>query len=1116
MSEVDRCVDASWLSGSGADVAGVVLAGTVTWLMADAEGLTRLAEVGGVEVGGVAEAITRLYRVVSESVAAHGGVRPVAQAEGGSVVVAFARASDAVGCALDLQRAALAPMKLRVSLHTGELQVQDDDFNYTCPTVIQAARLLELAHGGQTVLSATTGDLVVDGLPVDAWLADLGSHRLRDLPRPVRVMQLCHRSLRNTFPALQTVKSVTAFTALGLAVPLTTFVGRSTQIIEVQALVVGKRLLTLSGPGGVGKTRLALQVAAHTIGEFPDGQWFVDLAPVTDPDMVAIAVVRALGLADQPGCPIKTREVLSRYIGDRRMLVVLDSCEHLVDACAELLFTLLRACPAVTFLTTSREPIGVAGEVTWRVCPLSLASEAVELFTDRAGLVQPGFSLTEDNTALVSEICRRLDGIPLAIELAAARIRTLSLAEIAAGLDNRFSLLTGGARTAVRRQQTLRACMDWSHALLTDSEQILFRRLAVFPGAFDLTAVQAIAGQDTLDGYHFVDQLTQLVDKSLVMATDNHGCARYQLLETARQYAQEKLDESSEAPTIHNRHRDHYTQLVTALDTVTGNDHEQRIQQAETEITNLRAAFTWDRTTNNTTHALQLACVLQPIWFGRVHMHEGLAWFDSILGKDPTDHLNVPAPILAQGLANKVMLHTMLAHSPAGGTDITAQAQQALAIARNTADPAALVRALTACGFSSGYDPQAAHSYFTEATELAHTLDDKWTLNQILYWKVVGTCIAGDPTTLRTATQTAQNLAEAIGDQFVLRQCRLWRSMAHLWQGNLTEAITQSHAVTTDAQAATDTITQILGLYVQARALAHHDPTAAQHTAHTAVHTATTLGGIYQGLSYAATICAALAAGDITTATQAADAGQPHLSTQHDLVTTHHELMAQSALAQGDTITARRYADDAIRTTKGWHLMTALTTRARIAITQDEPEQARDDLHAALTCATDTQAYLGTPDTLELLAQLIHKTGRHPEAARLYGAASQLRQQTNQTRFKTWDTHYHTSLTTLHETMGTQDFNSAWNEGTALTTDEAILYAQRGRGKRKRPATGWESLTPAEHNIVRLISQGQETKDIATRLFVSIRTVQTHLTRIYTKLNITSRLQLIQEAARHT
>ena len=342
------------------------------------------------------------------------------------------------------------------------------------------------------MLSGATEPLVVDQLPPDVTLNDLGSHPLRDLPRPERVVQLCHPDLHNDFPPLRTANAVAAE---HLPVQLSSFIGRQAEMNGIREALADNRLVTLTGAGGAGKTRLAMQVAATMATEFADGVWYVDLAPITDPEVVPVTVARALGLPDQPGQ--QTMDVLLRFIRDRQMLILLDNCEHLLDASAELIVALLGACPALTLLATSREPIGVTGEVSWRVPSLSLADEAIELFSDRARRTKPEFRVTADNAEAVTEICRRLDGLPLAIELAAARVRALSPAEILDSLHDQFRLLTGGARTAVRRQQTLRASVDWSHALLSEPEQVLFRRLAVFHGGFDVDAAHAVAGEPT-------------------------------------------------------------------------------------------------------------------------------------------------------------------------------------------------------------------------------------------------------------------------------------------------------------------------------------------------------------------------------------------------------------------------------------------------------------------------------------------------------------------------------------------------------------------------------------------------------------------------------------------
>jgi class 3 adenylate cyclase len=407
-------IDAAPLNWSDLGVSELVPTGTVTLLLADVEGSTRLWETQPDEM---TASFATLDRTLARVVDIHHGVRPIEQGEGDSFVIAFGRASDAVACALALQRTPLDPIRLRIGLHTGEVQLRDES-NYIGPTINRTARLRDLAHGGQTVLSNTTSDLVEDRLPATAWLTDLGTHAVRDLPRPERVVQLCHPELRNEFPALRTPKTARSH---NLPAQLTSFVGRQAEMNQIRGSFNDNRLVTLTGAGGAGKTRLAIEVARQLTAEFDEGVCYVELAPITDPALVPVAAARALGLRDEPGR--SCLDTVARFIGDRRVLIVLDNCEHVLDAVAELTAALLSACPQLSLLTTSREPIGLAGEVIYRVPSLSLDDEAMELFADRARRARPDLAVNEANANAVAEICHRLDGLPLAIEFAAARTR---------------------------------------------------------------------------------------------------------------------------------------------------------------------------------------------------------------------------------------------------------------------------------------------------------------------------------------------------------------------------------------------------------------------------------------------------------------------------------------------------------------------------------------------------------------------------------------------------------------------------------------------------------------------------------------------------------------------
>jgi DNA-binding NarL/FixJ family response regulator len=501
------------------------------------------------------------------------------------------------------------------------------------------------------------------------------------------------------------------------------------------------------------------------------------------------------------------------------------------------------------------------------------------------------------------------------------------------------------------------------------------------------------------------------------------------------------------------------------------------------------------------------------LWQARGRIREGLAWFDAVLTDENTHRLEVAPAVRARALADRAVLALW-----AGAADTMDQAQQALAIAREVDDPALLSCALTACGLTAaGQNPEVARPHFAQALGLARELDDRWRLSQILARQANAANLAGDPIAARAAAEEGHDFADAIGDQFNSRHCRWCLGIAQLCQGQLAGAAAQFGALVAEAEAAHDGLHKAYNLTEQAIVLAYEgEMGAARAAADAAIESTSELGGLSAGSAYSALGLAALAAGDAATALDACEAAWQHLSALPATAAVQRANIAQAALAGGDLMAARRWADDAVSTATGWYLVVALTTRARVAIAEGEPEKAERDAHEALALAAEVQAYLGISDTLECLAALAGDAGSHREAARLFGAAHGIRLRMGAVRFKVWDAGYEASVAALRDAMAEKDFESAWAEGAALSTEETIAYAQRGRGERKRPASGWASLTPAELDVVRLVSDGLANNDIATRLFVSPRTVQTHLTHVYTKLGLTSRMQLAQEAARHT
>ena len=1074
--------------------------GTVTLLLADVEGSTRLWETRPAEM---AAALKLLNDSVCEIVSAHDGARPLEQGEGDSFVAAFSRATDALGCAHDIQRTCPEPIRLRIGLHTGEVELRDDD-NYAGPVINRAARLRDLAHGGQIVLSTATEAMVADHLPAGMWLTELGTHRLRDLLRPERVLQLCHPDLPTTFPPLRTAATSHVH---NFPMQLTRFVGRQRQVADVRESLTTERLVTFTGAGGIGKTRLAQQLCAEPNEHFPGGAWFVDLAPIDVPDVVPIAVARALGLPDQPGRT--TLETLTHSIGEQHTLMILDNCEHVVDTVASLLTSLLGACPHLKVLATSRESLAVAGEVTWRVPPLSLETEAVDLFIDRARRVRPQLAVTAEALATIAEICRRLDGMPLAIERAAARTRSLSLKEIAEGLHDRFRLLTGGARTAVRRHQTMRASVDWSYELLTGPEKVMFQRLGVFVGGCDLTAAEEVAAADDVDRCQVLDLLTTLVDKSLVYVDDNAGTARYRMLEALRQFASERLNEHGDADRVRKRHRDYYASLAALIGAPSADVRVQRLRDAALEMDNLHAAFLWSHESNDFDLALQLASSLQAVWLETGRILEGIAWFDAVLA-NIGDAALTPA-VHAHALADRAILASHLA-----AVDAFSQAQQALALARDVGDEPLLTRALTACGSIAAFEPDLALPFLDEAESLARSSGDMWCLGQVLAFKSYAAVSgAGDPTAAIRYGTEGRDVSDTVGDTSSSRWSRWSIGDALYMKGDCMEAIGRLRQLIDEAHAAQDVQARVVAEIVLVYPLSYLGKTAqARATAAAAVESSTTLSLPLEGLAYAAKAVAALAAGDFASAASASSAALERLGDNAAFAALNVNPAAVVALIAGKYAEARVMTDKAVSVRRGWHLACALGDGARVALAQGEVERARSDAGKALAEIVRVQAYQPLPDILEILATISVANGNHDVGIRLFGAAQSMRDRTQLVRLPFFDHDHARAVATARTALGQEDFDRAWAEGTALSTDDAIAYALRGRGERRRPATGWEALTPTERDIARHVSTGLANKDIATRMFISVRTVQTHLTHIYAKVGVTSRVQLAQEASR--
>lgn len=580
--------------------------GTVTFLFTDIEGSAALAQQ---YPSALPALLARHHALLREGIARHRG--HIFQIVGDAFCVAFWTAGDALNAALDAQRSLQnaawdsAPIKVRMGLHTGPAEAgasEDRAGGYAgYLTLMRVQRVMSVAHGGQVLLSTTTAELLRGQLPDDVTLRDMGAHRLKGMLNPELLWQLVAPGMQQDFPPLPTLDAIPN----NLPGQITSFVGRQREITQVAHLLTTAHLLTLTGPGGTGKTRLALQAAAELLDSFTDGAWLVELAPISDRSLVAQSIASVFRLRELPGRPLEA--LLADALRDKHLLLVLDNCEHLIDECARICDLLLRACPELRILASSRESLGIAGETVLRVPSLAIPDlqalppldelvrfEAVQLFAERARSVQPDFQLTSQNAYAVAQISCRLDGIPLALELAAARVRTLSPEQIAVRLDDRFRLLTGGSRAAVQRQQTLQALIDWSYDLLTPSERILLRRLAVFSGGWTLEEVEGVCSWGDLAVSDLLDLLDRLVNKSLVNADGGEAVVRYRMQETIRQYAQDKLLAAGEATEARTKHLAYFAaEAAQAAPQWRTPERARRLRWTVQEQGNLRAAVAW-------------------------------------------------------------------------------------------------------------------------------------------------------------------------------------------------------------------------------------------------------------------------------------------------------------------------------------------------------------------------------------------------------------------------------------------------------------------------------------------------------------------------------------------
>ena len=959
---------------------------------------------------------------------------------------------------------------------------------------------------------------MVEPVPMDA--TNVGDSIL-GAGRRLRLLKEDERPLSEPDQASQRFPSLrpAGGTAADLPAPLTRFIGREAELGLAAGLLAAARLLTLTGPGGCGKTRLALGLAAAEAERFPDGLWFVDLAALTEGDYVLGEVAMTIGV-EEPERRVTLQEAVGRYLSRRQALIVLDNCEHVVAAAAAVAARLLDAAPELTILATSREPLGVGGEVTWAVPALGDA-DGLALFTDRARLARPEFTLRKADLGAVQTICRRLDGLPLAIELAAARTRSLAPARIASHLDDHFSVLATGPRTAPRRQATLRASFEWSYELLSNRERALLRQLAVFAGSFDVDAALAVCPAAT------IDVMATLVDRSLLMVDDNEGLGapRYRMLETIRQFATDRsADDGAEAATVRARHCDHFLALAetaepklafytkTELESISA-DQPLWLARLAVEQDNLRGALAWARDQREVALLARLATALTNFWLERSQWTECRTWLEAVAAD--ADDLT---PLLRARLLNRrSTLETW-----AGSLEVVpGLANEALAQAREAGDRREEAHALAVLGVISGMvmGADAARPYIEEAIALGRSVGLAIALAQVYFglfrW------LQADPEETRLMLEEAIAEARAVGDRRALRMANFVAGLTDVGQGRLADAnrrLNEALKAGREAEHAFVVIGALVGL-AWLRLLEGDlagASTAASEGA--AVAKETEESRSFQALAIWILGWAQLAAGDAVDAMGTLEAAIEVMSSSEVprfecllLVT-----LAEAQLLLGRHDEAQASLDKATSIAHSaayiWILGRAGLIRAKLCASQGELQEAESFVHDALVLQREAGDQAGLVDALEMLAGLAVMQDSAREAVRLWAAAESRRTDVGYVRFPADRATYDAAIARAREVLGPDDFGLAWAEGGQLSADAAIAYAARGRGERGRPALGWASLTPSELEVVRLVRQHLTNPQIAARLFVSRATIKTHLIHVFAKLGVTSRSQLAAEA----
>ena len=1049
-------------------------AGTITFLFTDIQGSTPLWERAPEKMGAALQIHNAALRQAIET---HGGV--IFKTVGDAFQAAFATAPQALKAAIDGQRALqsapwneLGPLNVRMGLHTGEAEPDPGGDEYAVSHAKnRIGRIHSVACGGQIVLSQETADLVRRTLTDGVTLKDMGEHRLKGMQWLEHLYQVCAPGLSSSFPPLATA---IIHPMHNLPLQLTSFIGREKEIAAITGLLQSTRLVTLTGPGGTGKTRLALQTVAGLVEQYPDGVWLVELAPLSDPALVPTLTARALGLREQSGP--QTMTLLLEYLEQKRLLLILDNCEHVIEACVRLADALLQACPKLTILTSSREALGIAGEVSFRVPPLTCPdsvtlppletltqSEAVRLFVERAATASPGFTLTPEHASAILQVCQRLDGIPLAIELAAARVKLLQVEEIAQRLDDRFRLLTGGSRAALPRHQTLRASIDWSYGLLSEPERLLLQRLSVFAGGWVLEAAEAVGCGDGLQACDVLELLGQLVDKSLIQTSSfAAGLSCFRMLETIRQYAHEKLVESGQAEAARQRHLQYYLELAERLENGIRGPDQIRIQdRLETELDNLRLALAWSlegrgRLGWNPELGLRLASSLLSFWSNHGRQDEAISWLEQQLAGEAEERGAKPlTPERVKCRARALQVASYLAWHIFDQAEAARLAIQSRELYQSLGADGKIGYARACFVYDDPRSERTEEQKILEALAILREAGDRFWAGELLVRLGFMAALHNEYEKAKVYWEEFLESCKEIGDLDGIGGGLYCLGGIALSQGKLEQARSKYEQAlelfTADHNETYQGYSHIL--------LAECDVIIDENYAQAAVHA-------MQALSLGSRQADGpiIHAGLLTLGRLALLQGKPLEAAEwfeEDLAyfrkKDHKAHMAGAlyflgllAWAAGDVEQAGRRYTHVLHTygsfdsvLKAW----ALTGLGKVALAQGEMDQARANIQQALdvsiTIITPEHNLLTHPMTaLEAMAFLAVPQGQDEAAIRLLGATEAWYTLYFHDRLPRERQEREDCMAALRTRMGAQAFAAAWAEGQAMKLDQAVAYAK--------------------------------------------------------------------------